>query len=270
MNDQARLAAILEVMIDVALEAGRLVLPLFETGCASNTKSDGSIVTVADTKGEALIQARLSAAFPQYGFLGEEATSSGANPDLNGPYFCVDPIDGTKQFASGDPEWVIAIGFLEAGRPVAGVIYAPALNGRLFAGLADFGAFEQFQNKSRSPIHSAKLLPERLTILRGGHDSTASIISSLPSNLAYDMTKVSSALKFGLIATGEADLWIRVGRVYDWDIAAGQAIVEAAGGRVTYMENAPLIFGKESENFRHPPFIARCAALHDWPNGFQN
>jgi 3'(2'), 5'-bisphosphate nucleotidase len=267
-SEAARLSAILEVMIEVAYEAGRLVLPLFENGCASKTKADGSLVTLADTKGEALIRARLASAFPDVELLGEESHADGAKPDLSGAYFCVDPIDGTKQFASGDPQWVISIGYLENGRPVAGVIYAPALNGRLFAGLSDFGGFEQFTDGERKPLASAKSIPRPLKILRGGHDSSTSILPFLPPDIDYDMEKVSSALKFCLIAAGEADLWIRVGHVWDWDIAAGQAIVEAAGGRVTDGDGGPLVFGQRDRDYRHPPFIVRCAGLNNWASWF--
>jgi 3'(2'), 5'-bisphosphate nucleotidase len=264
MSEHARLAAILDVMIDIVIEAGRLVLPLFENGCASKTKADGSIVTLADTRGEALITSRLAAAFPDIGILGEESDAAGVKPDLSGPYFCVDPIDGTKQFASGDPQWVICLGYLEGGRPVAGVILAPALGNRLFAGLADFGGFEQDRDGQRTPFAAAKPAPTTLRILRGGHDSEASIKAYLPKGAATNLAVVSSALKFGLIAADQADLWIRAGRVWDWDIAAGQAIVEAAGGSVRDGTGSALVYGQAAHNYRHPPFIVRCAALADF------
>ena len=97
MSEHARLRAILETMIDVVLEAGALVLPLFQDGCASDTKADGSIVTLADTQGEALITARLKQAFPTVAMLGEEADAAGHVPDLSGPYFCVDRQMATDQ-----------------------------------------------------------------------------------------------------------------------------------------------------------------------------
>jgi 3'(2'), 5'-bisphosphate nucleotidase len=264
MSERVRLAAILDVMIEVVIEAGQLVLPLFENGCDAKTKADGSIVTLADTRGEALITSRLAAAFPDIGVLGEESDAAGATPDLSGSYFCVDPIDGTKQFASGDPEWVICLGYLEGGRPVAGVILAPALGNRLFAGLADFGGFEQDRDGQRTAFATAKPAPKVLRILRGGHDSEASIKAYLPQGTDISLKGVSSALKFGLIAAGQADLWIRAGRVWDWDIAAGQAIVEAAGGSVTSAAGQALIYGQARENYRHPPFVVRCAALRDF------
>jgi 3'(2'), 5'-bisphosphate nucleotidase len=261
VSDQARLTAILETMIDVAREAGALVLPLFQDGCSSKMKADGSIVTLADTQGEALITARLKQACPHVTLLGEESDAAGVKPDLSGPYFCVDPIDGTKQFASGDPQWVIAIAYLEAGRPLAGVILAPALSGRLFAGLADFGGFEQDCDGGRKPF--PKVAPRLGTwhVLRGGHDTAESIAPHLPKDQKFEMTKVSSALKFGMIAAGEGDVFIRAGRVWDWDIAAGQALIEAAGGRIVDLDGQPLLYGQAQEGYRHPPFIARGSGV---------
>lgn len=270
MNTQARLSAILETMIVVALEAAELVLPLFHQGCASKIKSDGSIVTLADTQGEALITTRLKQSFPDVAMLGEESDAAGVKPHLSGPYFCVDPIDGTKQFASGDPQWVIAIAYLEGGRPVAGVILAPALSMRLFAGLADFGGFEQKPDGLRLKLAPASSVSRPLQILRGGHDSSQSIMAHLPPDIDFDLKVVSSALKFCLVATGEADLWIRAGQVWDWDIAAGQAIVESAGGKVVDLSGHLLVYGKSETGYRHPPFIVRCAGLNNWADWFED
>ncbi len=261
MSEKRRLDGILEVMIKVALEAGEIVLPLFTDGCTSKIKSDGSIVTFADTQGEAHITARLSVAYPDVAMLGEESSAAGAKPDLSGSYFCVDPIDGTKQFATGNPQWVIAIAYLEAGRPLAGVIFAPAFSGRLFAGLADFGGFEQHREGHRVCFAATMASKPKWHVLRGGHDGVEAITQYLPKDQEYEMTTISSAIKFGLIAVGEGDVFIRAGRVWDWDIAAGQAIIEAAGGRVADVDGQPLVYGQAQAGYRHPPFIAKGAGI---------
>jgi 3'(2'), 5'-bisphosphate nucleotidase len=263
VSNRDRLTTILESMIDVARAAGDLVLPLFEAGCASATKADGSIVTVADTRGEALITARLRETWPETAILGEEADAAGACPDLSGPYFCIDPIDGTKQFAAGDPHWVIAIAYVEEGRPLAGVILAPALSGRLFAGLADFGGFEESLAGVRTPFPMPVAAHSEIIwrVLRGGHDTPEAIAAHLPKGQKFEMTKVSSALKFGLIAAGQGDVFIRAGQVWDWDIAAGQAIIEAAGGRVLDLDGQPLVYGQAINRFRHPPFVVRRGGM---------
>lgn len=261
MSSQQDLAAILDTMIEVALEAGALVLPLFQDGCASQIKKDGSIVTLADTQGEALITTRLANAYPDVALLGEEAHAEGAVPDLSGPFFCIDPIDGTQQFASGDPQWVIAIAYIEGGRPLAGVILAPALSMRLFAGLADYGGFEQSAEAARTPFASDVAVTQTWRVLRGGHDTAEQVATHLPENQSFVMPVVSSALKFGLIAAGEGDVFIRAGRVWDWDIAAGQALIEAVGGTVKDMDKQPLVYGQASKGYRHPPFIAKRGGI---------
>jgi 3'(2'), 5'-bisphosphate nucleotidase len=261
MSSRENLTQILETMIDVARKAGDLVLPLFLEGCSKSTKADGSIVTIADTQAETLITKALSASFPHVGFLGEEGTAAGLVPDLSGAYFCVDPIDGTQQFAKGDPEWVIAIGYLEQGRPLAGVIFAPAMAGRLFAGLADFGGFEILPDGTRQPFPSDNAVPETWRALQGAYGKPVSLARFLPKDQAISVTQVGSAVKFGLISIGEADVFVRPGQVWDWDIAAGQAIIEAAGGKVLDMQGKELVYGQAQNNYRHPPFIARRKGL---------
>lgn len=261
MSSQAELEAILEVMIEVAIEAGELVMPLFREGCAQSRKADGSIVTLADTQAETLITQTLARHFPSVAVLGEEATAEGVVMDLGDAYFCVDPIDGTQQFAKGDPEWAIAIGYLEKGRPVAGVLYAPALAERLFAGLSDFGGFEVLPNGTRKPFQTQPPVGPKWRALQGAYGKPVAIERYLPPGQDLEIVKVGSAIKFGLMAAGEADVFVRPGQVWDWDIAAGQAVLEAAGGQILDIDGKPLVFGQAKTNFRHPPFIARCAGL---------
>lgn len=261
MSDKARLEVILEVMIDAAYKAGELVLPLYHSGCAQSKKADGSIVTLADTQAEALITRALTAAFPSIAVLGEEAVAAGVTPDLGNAFFCVDPIDGTQQFAKGDPEWVVAIGYLEQGRPVAGVVYAPALAGRMFAALSDFGGFEVLPDTRRIPFPKNVAVPAKWRALQGAYGKPVAIQRYLPPGQELDIMKIGSAIKFGLIAAGEADVFVRPGQVWDWDIAAGQALIEAAGGKIQDMVGQPLVYGQAKSQYRHPPFIARCAGI---------
>jgi 3'(2'), 5'-bisphosphate nucleotidase len=261
MSEKARLEIILEVMIEAALLAGAHVMPLYRDGCTQSKKADGSIVTLADTQAETLITDSLNAAFPTLAVLGEEATAAGATPDLGDAYFCVDPIDGTQQFAKGDPEWVVAIGYLEKGRPLAGVIYAPAMDQRLFAGLSDYGGYEILPDKSQKPFPMDLPVPAKWRALQGAYGKPTAIERYLPQGQALDIIKIGSAIKFGLIAAGEADVFVRPGQVWDWDIAAGQALIEAAGGTIRDMSGDPLVYGQAKTNYRHPPFIAQRAGL---------
>jgi 3'(2'), 5'-bisphosphate nucleotidase len=261
VSDQARLNAILEHMIEAAYQAGTLVMPLFEQGCAQSKKADGSIVTIADTQAEALITQILARNYPETPILGEESNADGATPNLGEAYFCVDPIDGTQQFAKGNGEWAIVIAYIEHGRPLAGVIYAPALSQRLFAGLADFGGFEILGDGPRIPFHKPPPLGTTWRALQGSYGKPQSIAKYLPEGQALDLLKIGSAIKFGLIGVGEADVFVRPGEVWDWDIAAGQAIVEAAGGCIQTMDGKALVYGQAATQYRHPPFIARRVGL---------
>jgi 3'(2'), 5'-bisphosphate nucleotidase len=248
-------------MIEVARLAGDHVLPLFHAGCAQSKKADGSIVTQADTEAEALITQALAARFPSVALLGEESIAEGATPNLGAAYFCVDPIDGTQQFAKGDPEWAISMGYLEDGRPVAGVIFAPAWSNRLFAGLADHGGYEILADGARKPFPLDLPIPPVWRAMQGAFGKPVSIERHLPNGQELEILKVGSAIKFGLLAAGEADVFVRPGQVWDWDIAAGQAIVEAAGGRILDMDGHALVYGQAEKNYRHPPFIARRKGL---------
>lgn len=262
MSDPAQLVDIRDALIEIAQEAAALTLAHFHAGCASERKADGSIVTIADTEAEALIKSRLSAQFPDVAFLGEESVAAGIQPDFSSTFFCIDPIDGTRQFASGDHQWVNALAYVEAGRPMVGVICAPALSGRLFAGIAGQGGFELHNDGTRTAFLAAIGHSKKWRVVHGGHDKAQAIQAMLPPDQAIDLRCVSSALKFGLVAASEADVFARAGSVWDWDIAAGQAIIEAAGGRVLDDTGRPLIYGQRESGYRHPPFVAARAGIN--------
>jgi 3'(2'), 5'-bisphosphate nucleotidase len=263
----------LAVMLEAAFMAARLVLPMFERGIASKQKADGTIVTEADTAAEALISAHLRASFPHTPILGEEAVAAGQCPSLetsSAPnWFCVDPIDGTRQFANNDPEWTICIGYVEHGIPISGVLVSPAY-GRSFAGTVGLGAFEIEPDGSHTPLPrdtsqsliapTAGVPQQTVRVLRGGNDTQDAVLAILPSgpdSPTYSVTRISAALKFGLVAAGEADVFARVGRVWDWDIVAGAAVLSAAGGRVSDVRGRPLVFGDQINGYQHPPFFAQ-------------
>jgi 3'(2'), 5'-bisphosphate nucleotidase len=267
----------LAVMLEAASMAARLVLPMFERGIASKQKADGTIVTEADTAAEALISAHLRAVYPHTPILGEEAVASGHCPNLetnsDAGWFCVDPIDGTRQFANNDPEWTICIGYVEHGVPVSGVLVCPAY-GRSFAGTVGLGAFEiELDGRhtplprdiTLSPIAPTADAPEQtVRVLRGGNDTQEAVLALLPAgpdSPTYSITRISAALKFGLVAAGEADLFARAGRVWDWDIVAGAAVLSAAGGRVSDVQGRPLVFGNQINGYQHPPFFAQGRRL---------
>jgi 3'(2'), 5'-bisphosphate nucleotidase len=250
----------------IAHEAGRLILKHYAAGAKARTKPDASPVTAADEEAEALILARLAELAPGVPIIAEEEVAAGRVPQLGNRFFLVDPLDGTKEFLKRNGEFTVNIALIENGRPVCGVVLAPAL-ARCFAGEAGKGAFEisapedEALDMARATHIRARAAPE---------EGLAAIVSRTHRDTKteeylshYRVTKLlaaGSSLKFGLVATGEADLYPRHGPTMEWDTAAGQAVLEAAGGSVTTLDGAPLGYGKVEAGFRNPSFVARGLA----------
>ena len=252
-------SALLATMIDAALEAGVEIEAIYGAGCAAEIKADGSPVTEADRRAEAIILARLRAAYPDTPVLAEEEACEGCLPEIGTRFFCVDPVDGTKGFIQRNGEFTVNIALIEAGEAVAGVIYAPDSH-LLYYGARGEGAFRRRDGAEPEPIRTRTPAAAGLTAIgsrnhhaHGSEELNASlgIVEYLPSG---------SSLKFCLLAEGAADVYPRHGRTMEWDTAAGQALLEAAGGRVMVLDGAreegPLRYGKAEAGFENPHFIA--------------
>ncbi|MBC7985386.1 MAG: 3'(2'),5'-bisphosphate nucleotidase CysQ [Sphingomonadaceae bacterium] len=258
---------LLDLMIDLALEAGAAIAEIYATDFDSDAKGDGSPVTEADRRGEAIIEAGLKLGAPDIPILAEEAASEGHIPELGNRFFCVDPLDGTKEFLTRNGEFTVNIALIDHGRAVAGVVYAPAIE-TLYYGAAGEGAFMQkiapgrtrrdaeppHEIEARSPLH--KDLVAVASRSHRGPDTDA----LLDKIGVSEFTPAGSSLKFCLVARGSADVYPRLGRTMEWDTAAGQAVLEAAGGRVMALdgenETGPLGYGKKERGFDNPHFIA--------------
>jgi len=229
-------------------------------------KPDASPVTAADEEAEALIVRRLNEVAPGVPVVAEEAVASGKKPEIGACFFLVDPLDGTKEFLKRNGEFTVNIALIEAQRPACGVVLAPA-SARLFIGDGAHGAFEldapSGVKLDLGNIRAIKARPPP-------EDGLVAVISRTHRDVKTDeylarypvteLLAAGSSLKFGLVATGEADLYPRHGPTMEWDTAAGQAVVEAAGGSVTELDGKPLLYGKEDQGFRNPPFLARGRA----------
>jgi 3'(2'), 5'-bisphosphate nucleotidase len=243
----------------LALEAGDRIMQIY--GAADfevRTKSDASPVTEADEAADALISAGLAEAFPQVALVTEEQAASHAQ-DVS-TFLIVDPLDGTKEFVQRRGDFTVNIAYVENGVPLRGVVYAPA-KGRLFYTLADGRAVEE-----TGPF--AKDAPgEQVPITVSVPDNRALMVVASKSHrdqatddyiaryAVRDMTSAGSSLKFCLVATGEADLYPRLGRTMEWDTAAGDAVLRGAGGEVVrFDDHTPLAYGKPG--FENPFFIA--------------
>jgi 3'(2'), 5'-bisphosphate nucleotidase len=250
-------------MVRIAHEAGRIILKHYANGTKARIKSDSSPVTAADEEAEAHIEAALGRLSPETPIVAEEAMAKGRKPILGERFFLVDPLDGTKEFLKRNGEFTVNIALIEKTRPVCGVVLAPA-QGRAFAGETGRGAFELAAPETE-PLHvekarvlQARRAPENglIAIASRTHRDTKTD-EYLAAYRIASLLAAGSSLKFCLVAAGEADLYPRHGTTMEWDTAAGQAVLEAAGGSVTTLDGAPLRYGKIAEHFRNPYFVAR-------------
>jgi 3'(2'), 5'-bisphosphate nucleotidase len=251
---------LIPILIDAALAAGAEIERIYGEGCATEEKEDGSPVTLADRNAEAIILERLAAAFPDIPVLAEEEAAAGRIPELGTRFFCVDPLDGTRGFVQRNGEFTVNIGLIEDGAPVAGVIYAPDPK-LLYYGALGEGAFRVRDGGGTEPIRPRPRPASGLTAVGSrSHASHGTAEKGAHLGIA-DFVASSSSLKFCIVAEGTADVYPRHGTTAEWDTAAGQAILEAAGGRVMALdkdgrETGPLAYGKLDNAFLNPPFIA--------------
>jgi 3'(2'),5'-bisphosphate nucleotidase len=252
------MSPLLRTIVDAALAAGAEIEAVYGAGCAAELKSDGSPVTEADRRAEAIILGRLAAAFPNVPVLAEEEASAGRIPELGRRFFLVDPLDGTRGFVERNGEFTVNIALVENGAPVAGVVYAPDARA-LYYGARGEGAFRVLDGGSPEAIRARARPSAGLTAIASRSQSaeTKARLAHLP---IAEFVPSSSSLKFCLIAEGTADLYPRFGRTMEWDTGAGQAVLEAAGGRVMALdvekEVGPLRYGKVEQGFANPHFIA--------------
>jgi 3'(2'), 5'-bisphosphate nucleotidase len=247
---------LLEQVIRMARKAGAAVMEVYGTDHAVSSKTDQSPVTEADVRAEAIILAALRALTPDIPIVAEEAVAAGEVPSVGAEFWLVDPLDGTKEFIGRNGEFTVNIARVHEGVPVLGVVFAPAL-GRLFAGAQGSGAFVE-DLAGRRPIHCRVTPPEGLTVVASrSHGDAAALDAFLAGRKVASLANAGSSLKLCLVAAGEADLYPRLGRTMEWDIAAGHAVLLAAGGRVTDIAGKPLRYGKA--HFENPHFVAAGA-----------
>jgi 3'(2'), 5'-bisphosphate nucleotidase len=247
----------LESITRIAREAGDVILQVYATDFAVRGKDDASPVTEADERAEDVILNALAALTPGTPVVAEEAVAAGRAPDLNragGRFWLVDPLDGTKEFIHRNGEFTVNIALVENGEPVLGVVLAPAL-GRLFAGSRSGGAYVH-DRAGRRKIRCRPVPKDGLTVVASrSHGDAAALDAFLTGRKVARMVNAGSSLKLCLVATGEADLYPRLGRTMEWDIAAGHAVLAAAGGSVRRVDDGkPLGYGKPG--FDNPHFVA--------------
>ena len=250
---------LLAVLRLIAERAGKVILAYYVDveDIEVRAKADASPVTEADEAAEEFILRALATLTPEIPVVSEEATAAGRAPDISGDRFwLVDPLDGTKEFLSGNGEFTVNIALIRDGAPVAGVVHAPALAMTWVGAEPDGASFSQ-TDQPPMPIE-ARGLPEAgaVVVASRRHGDLRELDRFLADYHIEEQIEAGSSIKFGLLASGKADLYPRFGRTMEWDTAAGHAVLLAAGGSVTRADTGEaLTYGKPG--LENPHFIAR-------------
>ena len=233
-------------------------MAVYRSDFATRRKDDASPVTEADEQAEAHILAGLRKLAPQFPIVAEEEVAAGRIPEVGRAFWLVDPLDGTKEFINHNDEFTVNIALVEDGAPTLGVVLAPAL-GRLFAGDVAAGGASVEDERGRRSIRCRTVPADGLTVVASrSHGDATALDAFLAGRKVASIRGAGSSLKLCVIAAGEADLYPRLGRTMEWDIAAGHAVLAAAGGSVETLAGAPLRYGKAG--FENPHFVARGLA----------
>jgi 3'(2'), 5'-bisphosphate nucleotidase len=250
MND----AALLALATGLAERAGAEIRTIRQRGFQVQRKADRSVVTEADHAAEAIILAGLRNALPGCTIIAEEEVAAGKITAATNEFWLVDPLDGTREFTNGGDDFAVNIGLVRDGRPVLGVVGVPA-TGAIFGGIVGSGAWRQ-QDGQRIAIAARTPPPEGLTVVASRHHGDEARLSAfLAGRTVAQTVNFGSSLKFCRLAEGMADLYPRFGRTMEWDTAAPQAVLEAAGGAVETLDGQPLRYAKPG--WENPHFICR-------------
>lgn len=251
-------AALRQGCTEFAEAAASEIMRIYAGDLGVRDKADSSPVTDADHAAEAIILAGLRRLTPDIAIVAEEEMAAGRIPTLNGgPFWLVDPLDGTKEFIKKNGEFTVNIALIEDGRPTLGIVLAPASN-TLWRGAVGLGADKREGTGSFAAIQTRPLPSLGLTACASRSTAIFSNLDIWFRNNNLDVAEriqAGSSLKFCLIAEGKADIYPRFGPTNEWDTAAGQGVLEAAGGEVVTTDDKPLTYGKP--RFSNPHFIAR-------------
>jgi 3'(2'),5'-bisphosphate nucleotidase len=253
----------LQNMIDAALAGARVVMTVYKTDFSVARKVDDSPVSEADLGSEKAIAAVLAETMAGISIVAEEEAAAGELPKVGKSFLLVDPLDGTKEFISRNGEFTVNIALIDDGVPKAGVVLAPALS-LAYAGNA-VGAFKGTISSELegigdwSPIHVRPAIEHPVAVASRSHMNPATA-TALSQAACGEHRSIGSSLKFCLLAEGEADFYPRLGPTMEWDTAAGDAVLRAAGGSVVTLDGEPLRYGKvgveKMRSFENPHFLA--------------
>ena len=253
--------AIAEIFAALAVEAGLEIMRIYKESCLFRTKADQSPVCDADEHAEAIILAGLAQRLPGVPVLAEEQASRGHMPPYSSAMILVDPLDGTREFMGRNGEFTVNIALVVDGVPHAGAVYAPALGRLWFAGdhayACDVEPGQALpQRRFWQEIHVRAAPPNALIALASRSHADAETEAFLARLPVSERRCAGSSLKFCSLAEGGADVYPRFGPTMEWDTAAGDAVLRAAGGAVLSSDGVPMLYGKAGAHFRNSAFIA--------------
>ncbi|MCX5480946.1 3'(2'),5'-bisphosphate nucleotidase CysQ [Kaistia geumhonensis] len=258
--------ALAEALVPTVLAAGAAVMEIYRRDFAVETKGDASPVTEADKLAEAIILADLARLAPEIPVVAEESCAAGVIPDVADAFFLVDPVDGTREFIQRNGDFTVNVALVRGGVPVVGLVLAPARS-RLFLGVVGEGAamltIEDGRVIGRVAIEAVQAADGSPRIIASRSHRTPETDAFIAGHPGASIVAAGSSLKFCLMAAGEADLYPRLGPTMQWDTAAGDAVLRAAGGMVTDMDGRPLSYGPNgaagTAAYANPWFLARGA-----------
>ncbi len=258
------LPGLLDEVVAIARRAGAAILKVYQTDFEVRDKADESPVTAADLAAHRVIVDALKGLTPEVPVLSEE-DGLPAWPERAGwqRYWLVDPLDGTKEFVSRNGEFTVNIALIEGHRPRLGVVHVP-VHGKTYTGASGHGAHRLGDDGRREEIHVAECSAEPVRVVGSRSHRGKSLDAWLRALGEHELVPMGSSLKFCVVAEGGADVYPRLGPTSEWDTAAAQAVVEAAGGRVTVEGGEPLSYNAK-EDILNPWFLVTGPADRDWP-----
>lgn len=241
----------LDPCVRIAAQAGELIMGYFSQGFDTRQKDDKSPVTDADIAANTLITKALLELAPHIPVIAEEdEVPAETGHEL---FWLVDPLDGTRSFVRGEPEFTVNIGLIHRHKPVLGVIYGPP-QGLMYYAQVGRGAFRSLKDGAPTPISVRTPAADGLVVTRSKSHPSPATSAYMDTLTIKDVISGSSSMKFCMVAEGAADIYPRFGRTMEWDTAAGHAILQAAGGRVETLDGNELTYGKAG--YENPHFIA--------------
>lgn len=244
---------IVDALALITRQAGEVIMTHYHDTLQVELKTDSSPVTIADREANDLIVAALKELTPDIPIIAEESVTGDEEPQTLEEFWLVDPLDGTKEFIHRNGDFTVNIALIQKGVPVCGVVHPP-VHGTVYVGIRDRGAFREDSQGQRTEIQAREVNQSHPTVVVSRSHRSSETDRFLERFPSFEEVPKGSSLKLCALAEGEADVYPRLGRTMEWDIAAGHAVLIAAGGTIEVIEGGPLLYGKKG--LENPHFVA--------------